>query len=116
MDDIPLPRPLTLEDLEEFRKRCISEAKQRRGEFAPLSSSNVPLPALNLWRRLCKEICGCQVKPAEADSFPQINRIIFSEEEINGYYRKALAELRGDIPWTSRPLTFSLKTPKTPAT
>lgn len=112
MDDIPLPRPLTLEDLEEFRGRCICEAKQRRGEFMPLMPNNGLAQPNLLWRRLCRKVCGCQITATTPNSSPQINRIIFSEDEINNYYRKALAQLRGDIPWTSRPLTYSLKTQK----
>jgi len=113
MEDIPLNRPFTMEDLDELRARCIREAKQRRGEYVPLPRQRAPETASSWGQKLCRKLCGCQPKLGEQDPLPTVEPIILSIEEINGYYRLALAQLRGEAPWPNRPLKYSLKTPKT---
>lgn len=113
MDDIPLNRPFTMEDLEKLRERCIREGKQRRGEYMPLPERPSPEPALPWAQKLCRKFCGCQPKLEELPPLPKVEPIIFSIEEINGFYRLALAQLRGEAPWPNRPLKYSLKAPMT---
>ena len=113
MDDIPLLSPFSMQDLEELRARCIRDAKRRRGEYVPLFDQPIDEPALSWPQRLCRKLCGCQSSQKEKDPLPQIDTVIMSVEDINGYYRLALAQLRGEAPWPNRPLKCAVKTPRT---